>query len=106
MEDVGTDILDAISILINQTPGDVNQLIQKHGFETIAKKALRSFLQKHTLELPLIEESKEDTIEDLKILKDCLKELQEELKIETSAKKRQEIIQDIADIKTRIQMEL
>ena len=95
------DIVEAIAILTDCTPGDVFYKIEDGGFVDVAIEALKAFSRDY-YKMDRIEDS--DPVDDLKILTDCLLDLKSELKIATNPKEVRDLRSDIANIQQRIQI--
>ena len=96
-----SDVLDAIALLTNRTPGDVHYQIMDGKFKELAIDALLAFSRNYHMM-----DRKEDSepVDDITILQRCLKDLKSELDIATDPTDIANIKADIEDINQRIQI--
>jgi hypothetical protein len=96
-----SDVLDAIAILTERTPGDVFYKIEAGGFKELAVEALTAFAAKFSM-LDRVGDS--DPLDDTQILEKCLADLKAELEIAVDPTQIQELNLDIDNIKQRIKI--
>ena len=96
-----SDIIDAIAVLTDRTPGDVFYEIESGNFKKLAVEALLAFTQKFTM-LDKVGDS--EPLDDTQILDNCLSDLDAELKITTDPESIRELKLDIENIRQRIEI--
>jgi hypothetical protein len=96
-----SDILDAIALLTNRTPGDVHYQIMDGKFKELAIDALLAFSRDYHMM-----DRKEDSepVDDITILQRCLKDLKSELEVTTDLTEVANIKADIDNINQRIRI--
>lgn len=97
-----SDVLDAIAVLTDRTPGDVFYKIEAGEFQELAIEALLAYAKKYRDQIEEIVDS--GPMNDVQILEDCLSELESELAITTDAKTIRDLKLDIESLQQRIQI--